>query len=74
MDRYNYDLDHGYNTIELSGHRGRHTNYYHDTMLQALKELDAIADGDLLKFLEGMKAIYDCIEVFPYLPYAGKKK
>ena len=45
-DRYNYSLDHESNLVSLSGHRGRHTNVYHEFMLFALNEIDAIAMGD----------------------------
>ena len=35
-DRYNYSLDHKSNHLQLQGHRGRHTNAYHDFITVAI--------------------------------------
>ncbi len=72
-DRYNYSLDHSSNTVSLEGHKGRHTNAYHDFMIFGLNELDAIAAGDSATFVEGMYHLGKFVENNPGLPYAKYK-
>lgn len=72
-DRYNYALDHESNLVTLEGHRGRHTNAYHDFMIFAITELDTIAAGDPSVFIEGMKVIGIFILDNSWIPYARSK-
>ena len=69
-DRYDYSLNSKDNVIALPGHRGRHTNSYHEFMLMSITELDAIADGNPALFLEGIGVIADFLKANWWLPYA----
>ena len=72
-DRYNYSLNDKTNIVELPGHRGRHSNAYHDFVAVAIKDLDAIAVGNADVFVEGMKVLGEFILDYPWLPYARYK-
>ena len=58
-DRYNMSLSSKENIVEVPGHRGRHTNGYHNFMLYSIRELDIIAQGDIAIFKEGFSTIID---------------
>jgi RHS repeat-associated protein len=73
IDRNNYSLDHESNLVTLEGHRGRHTNAYHDFMIFAITELDTIAAGDPSVFIEGMKKIGGFVLEHSWIPYARTK-
>ena len=70
LDRYNMSLDSQENIVELGGHRGRHTNVYHDFMLNALIGADQIAQGNLDEFYIGFMIIVDFLLTHQGLPYA----
>ena len=72
-DRYNYSLDHPSNIVPLEGHRGRHTNAYHDFVTIAITKLDVLADGSTDAFVEGMKVLGKFIQDNLWLPYAQYK-
>ena len=72
-DRYNYKLSQEENIVSLPGHKGRHTNAYHDLMLWGINLLDCIAAGDRTIFMEGIKVIAQFVEDNPLLPYAKYK-
>lgn len=44
-DKYGLDLDADWNK-ELLPHQGRHPNAYHDFILDEMKNIDNIANGD----------------------------
>ena len=69
-DRYNMSLDAKENIVELQGHRGRHTNAYHYFMLEALTNLDSIANGNTDTFYEGFRIIIQFLVDNDWLPYA----
>ena len=69
-ERYDMSLNSQENMLYLQGHKGRHTNAYHDLMLTTLKNLDLIANGNPSIFYEGMAIIKAFIELNPALPYA----
>ena len=73
IDRYNYSLNHASNLVELKGHRGRHTNAYHDFITVVIKELDIIADGSIDIFIEGMEKLGEFILDNWWIPYAQSK-
>ena len=73
IDRYNYSLDHPSNLVPLQGHRGRHTNAYHDFITVVITELDVIADGSIDIFIEGMEILGKFIEENWWLPYGQNK-
>ncbi len=50
-DKYGLDLDADWNK-ELLPHQGRHPNAYHDFILDEMKNIDNIANGDKEIFLE----------------------
>ena len=72
-DRYNYSLDHASNIVPLPGHRGRHTNAYHDFISIAVMELNLIADGNTDVFIQGMKILGEFLIQNWWLPYAQHK-
>ena len=69
-NRYNYSLSQQENIVELEGHHGRHTNAYHEYMLQSIKALDIYANGDSVEFLRGIAAIAELLRENKWLPYA----
>ena len=71
--RYNMELDSQENTVVLGGHKGRHTNAYHDFVLFGMRELDKIADGNKELFTTGYKILVDYVKNNSYLPYAKYK-
>ena len=73
IDRYNYSLDHPSNIVPLRGHRGRHTNAYHDYITYVIKELDILADGSVDDFIEGMKMLGEFIQEYWWIPYARRE-
>ena len=73
VDRYHYSLDHSSNIVPLQGHRGRHTNAYHEFITTAIKELDVIAAGNTDLFIDGMKELGAFIKEYWWLPYARTK-
>ena len=73
VDRYNYSLDHNSNIVPLQGHRGRHTNAYHDFVAIAVTELDTIAAGSIDAFIQGMEILGKFIQENWWLPYAQYK-
>ena len=73
VDRYHYSLDHSSNIVPLQGHRGRHTNAYHEFITTAIKEIDVIAAGNTDLFIDGMKELGAFIKEYWWLPYARPK-
>ena len=69
-DRYYAELDQSWNTEYMSGHRGRHTNAYHNFMLQMLCEIDNVAQGDPRLFYEGFSILKDYVLQNPWITYA----
>ena len=69
-DRYDMALNSEENLVSLPGHKGRHTNVYHEFMLCTLISLDYLAAGSKELFYEGMKIIGDFILDNIGLPYA----
>ena len=69
-DNYGMDLDSETNIVELPGHRGRHTDFYHDLMMECLTIVDQVANRNEALFYEGFKIIYDYVKDHPWLPYA----
>ena len=72
-DRYNFSLSQQENIVELENHRGRHTNTYHNFMLQNLKALDIYAAGDSAEFLRGIAAIAELVIEKSWIPYAKER-
>ena len=62
-------LDAKENIIPLSGHRGRHTNAYHDTMLYLLQEIDLYANGDVGKFKVAFALLRQTVRDNPWMAY-----
>ena len=71
-DRYHFSLNQQENIVELENHRGRHTNVYHDFMLETLISLDKYAGGDSTRFLEGISVITEFLTEYTWIPYARK--
>ena len=70
--RYNMELNARENIVNMDGHRGRHTNAYHDFVLEGLTNLDSIAKGDQQLFYEGFRVLAAYVQEHPQLPYARK--
>ena len=73
ISKYEYSLNDKSNLVNLRGHRGRHTNAYHDFIDTAITELDSIAAGDSDIFKEGMVELGNFILEYPWIPYAKYK-
>ena len=70
MNRYGVLLTDPENIVPLKGHSGRHTNSYHEFMLNALNYIDNMAGGDVRLFKEGLGIMRDFLVTNPGLPYA----
>ena len=57
----------------LEGHRGRHTNAYHDFITVVITELDVLADGSIDAFIKGMQILGEFVKENWWLPYAQYK-
>ena len=68
-DKYGIPLNDPANIVSLPGHKGRHTNAYHDIMLWSLEELDFIANGNVDIFLEGFGIMREFLKENAWLPY-----
>lgn len=68
-DKYGVSLNGSDNIVLLPGHKGRHTNAYHELMLLSLEQIDAIAAGNVAVFLEGLGIMRDFLKDNPWLPY-----
>lgn len=73
IDRYNYSLNDNSNIVLLPGHRGRHTDAYHDFITIAIKKLDTIAVGSTDTFIKGMEVLGEFILEKYWIPYAQYK-
>ena len=73
IDRYDYSLDHESNIVPLKGHRGRHTNAYHDFITIAITELDVLAAESTAVFIDGMKILGEFVQENWWIPYARRK-
>lgn len=54
VSRYGLDLDGDWNK-EVLPHQGRHPNEYHEFVLEKMREIDKVADGDCQTFLRLFK-------------------
>lgn len=70
MNRYGVLLSDSENIVPLRGHSGRHTNAYHEFMLNALYYIDNMAGGNVRIFKEGLGIMRDFLVNNPGLPYA----
>lgn len=68
-DKYKLSLDGDWNTIIMENHRGRHTNAYHEFMLDMAYFIDDVAQGSLELFLEGFKLLADFVVQNNWIPY-----
>jgi len=67
-NKYNLNLDADWNKAMLP-HQGRHTNMYHDYMLEELKQIDRIANGDSIIFLREFEQLKQIIIDNPDMLY-----
>ena len=68
-DQYGLNLNKDWNIRPLKGHRGRHTNAYHDYMLDELKKIHAVAQGDKGKFLNEFNKVINKVMDNPSMAY-----
>ena len=68
-DQYGLNLNSGWNIRPLSGHRGRHTNAYHEYMLEAIKKIHETAKGNKAIFIDAFNEIIDTVITNPRIPY-----
>ena len=71
-DNYGLSLNGTWNTAYMEGHRGRHTNAYHDFMLEQLEAIDAIAQGNYDDFIYGFSILKQFVIENNWLPYARR--
>ena len=52
-DKYGLDLEGDWNKINISTeyHKGRHTNVYHEKILNSLRDIDKLSNGNRSKFI-----------------------
>lgn len=70
VNRYEMDLNDPVNIIEVPGHKGRHPNSYHNFMLDSIRELDSLANGNTELFNEGFEIIREFFSDNMWLLYA----
>ena len=70
LERNDMMLNQRENIVELTGHHGRHSNAYHDLMLNALITVEEISCGNQEEFYKGFMLIVDFVKENPWLPYA----
>ncbi len=69
IDDYNLDLDGDWNKLDMP-HQGRHPNAYHDYMLDEIKRIDEIADGNVDVFLSEFEKVKSKIANNPDMLYS----
>ena len=69
-DAYGLDLDDEWNIRSMDNHSGRHTNQYHEFVLDALYYIDSVANGRTDLFMEGIEIFADFISNNNWLTYA----
>ncbi|MGN1163119.1 MAG: AHH domain-containing protein [Christensenellales bacterium] len=67
-DKYELDLDEKWNK-ELLPHQGRHPYAYHNYMLEKIKQIDSVANGNTKKFLRMFKKVKQEIRKKPEMLY-----
>ena len=67
-DRFGLDLNDGWNIIDLPDHIGRHTNKYHEFILESITDI-ANNSANANDFLRGFQKIVDALWSNPRIPY-----
>ena len=67
-DQFGLDLNDSWNIIPLQNHHGRHTNAYHEYVLNTISEI-ASHSSDQTAFLKGFQVLVDALKNNPRLPY-----
>jgi RHS repeat-associated protein len=69
-DNYKLDLNGDWNKVTLPGHKGKHTEQYHQWVYRQLRGIDARANGDTQQFLDlFIEKIKKPVLENPRLPY-----
>ena len=68
-NQYGLKLSQRWNVRTMYNHLGRHTNAYHEFMLQKLESIDAAAAGDVNKFLALFGELADYVESHSHILY-----
>ena len=68
-DKYGLDLNESWNIKKVSNHMGRHTNSYHEFMLENVSKLDAQANGNISIFEKGFKELAEYVSSNPSILY-----
>ncbi len=69
FDKYGVSLNDSKNIVPVDGHRGRHSNTYHQMMLFAINMLDGVADGNCDIFTNGLDELGVYIQQNWWMPY-----
>lgn len=69
LAEYGFRLQDSFNIVELTGHRGRHTDMYHQLMLFAINMLDGVANGNHEIFRNGLEDLGEYIQQNWWVPY-----
>ena len=67
-DKYNLDLDGSWNK-EMLPHGGRHAKAYHKHMLEGIKNIDSVAQGNVEVFLKQFEVLKSTIRANPEMMY-----
>ena len=67
-DKYNLDLNGNWNK-EMLLHGGRHANEYHEFMIEGIKNIDQIAQGDVGVFLNQFETLKATVRANPDMMY-----
>jgi len=67
-DKYNLDLDGSWNK-ELLTHGGRHAKAYHEYMLEGIKNIDKVAQGNVDVFLKQFEILKSTVRANPGMMY-----
>ncbi len=68
-DRYGLNLNKDWNIRTVTNHLGRHTKNYHDFILDNLKRIDSLANGDLGVFRSGFDELADYVVSNTHIMY-----
>ena len=72
LGKYHLSTSGKWNIWPVAKHRGRHTDMYHEFMLQQLKAIDVVAAGDINKFQKHFNNLAQYVTNHPEVLYKKK--
>lgn len=67
-DKYDLDLDGSWNK-EVLPHRGRHAKKYHEYMIEQIRNIDSVANGNVNIFLQEFEVVKTTVRSRPAMMY-----